>query len=112
MTDGEIREMFHFASQVRRLPAGDPRKGQAEEMLRQMKSKYVAENVACGKPAEPVPAWKDALQYVAAMFSQLDAVDPESAPQRKAYWKEISAGVTGWNKKPAEPEAKAPENKE
>lgn len=114
VTDDEIKKMFLFAAQVRKLPSGDPRKGQAEEALERMTERYVAENMVApsGEPAEKAPPWKDALQYVAAMFSQLDAVDPEGAAQRKAYWKEISEGVIGWNKKPAEPEAKAPKNKE
>ena len=108
MSGDEIRQMFLLAAQSRKLPETDPRRLEAEAILDQMEKRYVAENVT--KPGaqarELPPPWQEALQYVAALFAQMDAVDPAGADQRKAYWKEISAGVSGWNKKPAEAEAK------
>lgn len=114
MSGDEIRQMFLLAAQARKLPETDPRRLEAEAILDQLEERYIAENVTKpgSEPAEAAPVWMSALKYVAALFAQMDAVDPAGADQRKAYWKEISAGVSGWNKKPAEPEAKEPEPKQ
>ena len=110
----EIRQMFLLAAQARKLPETDPRRLEAEAILGQMEKRYLAENVAKpgSEPAEATPAWMEALQYVAALFAQMDAVDPAGADQRKAYWREISGGVSGWNKKPVEAKAKETEPEE
>ena len=111
MSGDEIRQMFLLAAQARRLSEADPRRLEAEAVLGQMEKRYLAENVAKpgSGPAEATPVWMEALQYVAALFAQMDAVDPAGADQRKAYWREISAGVSGWNKKPAEAKETEPE---
>lgn len=111
MSSDEIRQMFLLAAQARKLPETDPRRLETEAILGQMEKRYLAENVTKpgSEPAEAAPAWTEALQYVAALFAQMDSVDPAGADQRKAYWKEISTGVSGWNRKSAEAKETGPE---
>lgn len=108
MTSDEIRQMFRFAGDLNRLPAGSPSREESENMLAILRKRYVAENVVPpgDAPAEKIPLWMEALQYVAALFAQMDSVDPAGKDQRKAYWREISANMSH---PPTEPEAKEPE---
>ena len=103
MNGDEIRKMFLLAAQAKKLSEADPRRLEAESVLSQLKERYFAENIEeSGQPTETVPDWMLALNYVGGLFSQLDALEPDGANQRKVYWKEISTGVSGWNKKLAE----------
>ena len=104
MTQAEIREMFLLAAKARAVPPCDPRRDAAEGALSELESRYFAENVEwpAGAKAEPsAPSREDALKYVAAIFLELDGVDPSGRAARKAYWKALVPGKAG-------PEANAP----
>lgn len=105
MTQAEIREMFLLAAKARAVPPCDPRREAAEAALSELESRYFAENVEWpdGARTEPsAPSKEDALKYVAALFLELDGMDPSGREARKAYWKALAP------EKKEKPEANAP----
>ena len=103
VTDAEVMGMFQLGGELDRMDKDDPRREQLEETYRRMKDTFVSEKIPAAKPAEPPdPEWMAALQYVAGMFAQMDAIDPAGSKKRKSYWNEIYTGVTEWNKPRAE----------
>lgn len=94
MTDEDVKSMFRLAADVRRMPPGDPRREQAEGLLRGMTQVYVAENVVSpgAEPAEPGPEWQEALEYVKYIFARLDSAENDAGcAAARAEWLRLLA---------------------
>lgn len=97
MTSEEIKQMFRDAADLGKMGPFDEKRKEAEARFAELSERYRAEYLSAGAgPRREKPAqtdWKSVLGYLAAVFQQMDAAMPESAPTNKAAWAVIAPAV-------------------